>query len=97
MTAPIRQPLLVKVQKLGRSYFAWADHLPDVLFRGRTVFDAIGQALVRYRDVVADAGLSEIVWANESGRECRALPLPACDWRTEEFRRCFRANRRKAG
>jgi hypothetical protein len=87
---------LVRVQKLDRSYFAWADHEPDVIFRGKTLFDSIGQVLVRYRDIVTDAGLSDIAWAHESGRTFNAVPLPACCWRTERFRAEYRATRRKA-
>lgn len=89
-------PLRVRVQKLDRSFYSFAEHEPEVIFRGRTVFDAIGQCLLRYRDLIALHGLGAIEWINESGREFNAVPLPACCWRTERFRQEFRLHQRKA-
>lgn len=89
-------PLEIRVQKLDRLFYAFAEHEPAVVFRGRSVFDAVGQVICRYRDVIAVHGLGDVVWFREDGRMMNAVPLPACDWKTERFRREFRPGERRA-
>lgn len=89
-------PLRVGVQKLDRMFYAFGEHQPEKIFKGRSVFESVGKVLVYYRDVISENGLGDVYWWNEHGRPMLAFPTPADDWHTERFRQEFRSLRRKA-